>query len=136
MYMANIDLLHRLDEIDGNSNYYIASTEKKTPDFFFGKPVYTKSFQFTDTVSGGVKFSKAHGISNIENIWVDVANSFMKAGSGYIIPIISSVYNGSVGSGNNWSVGLDKSYIYIYADGGWNTNWAKIITVRYTKTTD
>ncbi len=133
----NLNVAEQITNINNNLNYYITSEEKKTPDYFFGKSVYTKSFKFTDVVTGNAALSKIHGISNIENIWIDTTNSFMKAGTnGYVVPIVSPMYYGRTGTGNNWSVGVDKTSVYIYADSGWNENWTKVITVRYTKTTD
>lgn len=56
--------------------------------------------------------------------------------TGYTIPIVSSMYFNNTGTGNNWSCGSYKSQLQLYADSGWNENWEKVVTVRYTKTTD
>jgi hypothetical protein len=57
----------------------------------------------------------------------------MKSGS-YSCPIPIVGYYGNV---------TDKLHCYVYGDniciysnGGWGTNWVKIITLLYTKTTD
>lgn len=129
---TNIDLLNRLKDI----NTYISSEETKTNDYLLGKPIYTKTFRFATVLSDTV-IKISHGISNIDNVWVDLTNSFMQAiSNGYSVPIISSMYYGKTGSGNNWSVAVDKTYVYLYADSGWNDNWVKFITIRYTKTID
>mgnify|MGYP004516015843 CR=1 FL=1 len=129
---TNIDLLNRLKDI----NTYISSEETKTNDYLLGKPIYTKTFRFATILSDTV-IKISHGISNIDNVWVDLTNSFMQAiSNGYSVPIISSMYYGKTGSGNNWSVAVDKTYVYLYADSGWNDNWVKFITIRYTKTID
>lgn len=114
----------------------MSSEETKTHELFLGKPIYTKTFKF-DTILSNTVISKLHSISNVDNIWIDLSNSYMQAlSNGYSVPVISGMYYGKTGSGNNWSVAVDRTNFYLYADSGWNDNWVKFITVRYTKTTD
>ena len=135
LYKTNINLLNRLNEIDSNF-IFMSSEETKTHERFLGKPIYTKTFKF-DTILSNTVISKPHSISNVDNIWIDLSNSYMQAFSnGYSVPIVSNMYYGKVGSGNNWSVAVDKTSFYLYADSGWNDNWVKFITIRYTKTID
>ena len=132
---TNINLLNRLNEIDDNF-IAMSSEETKTHELFLGKPIYTKTFKF-DTILSNTVISKLHSISNVDNIWIDLSNSYMQAlSNGYSVPVVSNMYYGKIGSGNNWSVAVDKTSFYLYADSGWNDNWVKFITVRYTKTTD
>lgn len=125
-------------KINNNLTYVISSEESKTHDTFFGKPIYTKTFRFTTLLSGTL--SVELNIPDVDNSWIDISNSFMisttTSNNGYTVPIVSSMYFNNTGTGNNWTCATDKSKLYMYADSGWNTNWEKVVTVRYTKTTD
>lgn len=119
-------LRDKTDEISGE--------EQKTSDTFFGAPVYTMAFKFTDTVYADTPYTIAHNIPDADHMWIDVSNSYMRHTSGICVPLISSMYLGT--AGNNWSCAVDNTRVYIYADGGWNTAWEKCITIRYTKRSD
>lgn len=99
--------------------------------------MYTKTFRLTTVLNGGTALKIDLNIENVDYIWVDISNSFMYSYStGYTIPIVSSMYFNNTGTGNNWSCAAYKSQLQLYSDSGWNENWEKVVTVRYTKTTD
>ncbi|MDY2813987.1 MAG: hypothetical protein SOU03_08585, partial [Dorea sp.] len=106
-----------------------------------GKPIYSKVINYGAIASTGenTTISKEHGISNVENIWIDLSNSFLVA-SGKYYPIIRQQAMGKTSS-VSWSSSVhvrpsvDASKIYL--DIGSNANFDdSYITVRYTKTTD
>lgn len=115
-----------------------STTEKIIGKWIDGKPLYRKTITFTTMIKFNEITSIAHNIENAKNIFIDFGASFMEANIGannylsYNLPIIGYVDNLT-----------DKVYCYVnstdinfYANGNWDTNWTKHITLNYTKTTD
>ena len=116
------------------TNTVMSSSEVKTRDTFFGKPIYTKTITFTTTISSGVANSVPHGISNIDKIWIDTSNSFLQnSNNGIVYPVSISYYPSGF---DNACPYVDKTNINYAVQTSWGTHWTKNITVRYTKTTD
>lgn len=151
MNLANLDekgLAHLWNKIKnyvdskisatGGSIIAISDVECKTNETFFGKPVYMKSFRFTDTIVASSQLAVPHKITNISEAWVDLSNSFIKSDNplSYTQPIVSPMYYSNAGTGNNIYAAVDKSNIMLFADGDWDSAWTKVVTIRYTKTTD
>ena len=134
---SELNVEDQIDILNNKLTYVISSEESKTHDTFFGKPVYTKTFRFTTTIVAGTTMKVDLNIPNVDYLWIDITNSFMfDTNNGYSVPIVSSMYFQGTGTGSNWSCAAYKSQLQLYADGGWNTAWEKVVTVRYTKTTD
>ena len=113
----------------------ISSTENKTKDLFFGKPIYTKTITFTTSVTASTAVGSnatPHSIANIDKIWIDISNSYLNNGT-YVWPLTVSYYTSSF---DNCCPYVDKTNIYFGSQGTWGTGWTKCITLRYTKTTD
>lgn len=107
--------------------------EVKIGTWINGKPLYRKVITFNDTVSTNTTFTKAHEIQNA-NI-VLVKDAYMINNVNY-----ATYHLNMVGYGGNLTdktyLYADRTNVYIYANGGWNTGWDKVIVLEYTKTTD
>ena len=106
-----------------------------------GKPIYSKVINYGAIASTGSNtvLSKEHGISDVENIWIDLSNSFLSA-SGRYYPVIRQQAMGKTSS-VTWSqsthVRPSVDATKIYMDIGSQANFDdSYFTVRYTKTTD
>lgn len=100
-----------------------------------GKPIYSKTYSFNTAIAANTVYTLAHGISNVENIWIDLSNSFWINTSGRSYPMVMTNYN-SISNTDTATVYADLTNIGIITIGGWNTSWTKNITINYTKTTD
>ena len=103
--------------------------------FIDGKPIYSKTFSFNTTVTSNSVFTMAHGISDIDNIWVDLSNTFWINTSKNSYPILMTHYD-SPSNNDSATPFVDSTNIGIVSVGGWGISWQKVITVNYTKTTD
>ena len=111
-----------------------ANAEFDTGDTWYdGKKIYQKTIH-VGAINSADK-TVVHGISNVYEIWVDLANSFLKTttsggnGNTYAIPRISPV-------NINQSIGILASRTSIIINAGSNAKFADCyVTVRYTKTT-
>ena len=106
-----------------------------------GKPIYSKVINYGAIASTGSNtvLSKEHGISDVENIWIDLSNSFLSA-SGRYYPVIRQQAMGktsSVAWSQSTHVRPSVDETKIYMDIGSQANFDdSYFTVRYTKTTD
>ena len=98
-----------------------------------GKKIYRRTLIVTDAISGGGNITIPLSLTGIaDRIWVDQQNSYIRTLSGdqsYPLPLPRY----SVNSPNYVAVWVNSSGIRIYSDSGWNENWEKCVTVRYTK---
>ena len=118
-----------------NNDPFAYSTEERIIGTWLGKPLYSKVIQFNDTFTGSTILEKAHGIANVDTIWIDTSNSFLNnRDNGVTCPLPITYYGGTFT--DRIGLQVSKEYIYIYTDTGWGESWTKIITLRYTKTTD
>ncbi|MBE6152699.1 MAG: hypothetical protein E7166_00530 [Firmicutes bacterium] len=111
----------------------VYSTKEQQIGTWLGKPLYRKTLQFTDTVDSATALAKPHGISNVDTIWIDTSNSFLKSGNS-TFPLPQVCYYGSFT--DRVGVHVDIENINMYSESGWGSNWLKIVTLNYTKTTD
>lgn len=96
-----------------------------------GKPIYRKTFVFTDTLSSPTT-EIPHNIENVDKIWVDTSNSYFHQGSSYY-PVTYAQYP----SGLDAVTTLASTVNMVFnVQTSWGTAWQKVITLRYTKTTD
>lgn len=100
-----------------------------------GNKVYTKTISFTTNQTDKTLLTVAHGISNPTRVWIDQSNTyFWQNNTHYSYPMPVVAYNGhiDVSSGTDMTgLWCDKTNIYLYSIGGWNTNWTKVVTLRY-----
>ena len=113
----------------------MTSGEVKTMDTLFGKPVYTKSYRFTDAIQANTVLNYPHGITDAEYIWVDLQNSFFISiiNGLFCTTAVETRYHGQTAF---LQINVDQNSILCDSDGGWNDGWIKVVTLRYTKTTD
>ena len=97
-----------------------------------GKPLYRKVIKFTDSVSVNSLFTKSHGISNVDLIWIEEWIYVSSDKISYTVPLVG--YNANLTDRHYCYA--NKENIYAYGNGGWNNNWNKIVILKYTKTTD
>ena len=65
--------------------------------------------------------------------YVDLSNSYFAGKNNTrIIPIVSTYYINTT-QNDFISVAVDGSNILIMCSGGWNTDWKKVVLVKYTK---
>ena len=114
---------------------YEDDKEVATNDFLNGKRIYAKRIVTTQKITGstsGTTLSIPHGISNYDEIWVDLSNSYMINANKRSVPIVSTYYVDTT-QNEFVSVAIDDSNILIMCKGGWGTDWKKVVLVKYTK---
>lgn len=116
-----------------------STTEIKTnKKWINGKPIYRKTI-YVSSLPNATSTNYQHGISNIEMIWADMSNSFVRWSNGDVAPLpyisvgaptATAVYSsmielrGITTSTFTIATGFDRSSMSAY------------ITFNYTKTTD
>lgn len=127
-YKDRVDFLKLT--IQNNDPFTYATKERIIGTWIDGKPLYKKTIQFTDAVSNDSPISKSHEISNVDTIWIDSANSFIKS-ENLTCPLPVTSYHGDFEDIIGMQV--DRENVYMYAKTDWGTRWTKIITLNYTK---
>lgn len=115
-----------------NERFNEGSSNNTGEYWITGKPIYRRTFVTTTELVPGTNWI-THGIENIENIWIDMGNSFIENANGITYPVAFSQYSTGVDALTAY---VDKEKIYFNSQTSWGTTWEKIITVRYTLTTD
>ena len=121
-----------IDSFGRKENLVLKSEEVKTKDTYFGKPVYTKTIRYTTTITAGQPNDVPHGINNIDTVWIDLSNSYLTNAS-FVFPVTIGYYMSGF---DNVCPYVNKTNIYFASQGTWGVGWTKVITLRYTKTTD
>ena len=98
-----------------------------------GKRIYRRTYITTDTVSSDNTVTIPMSLVGIaDTLWIDTQNSYIRStDGGQIYPLPLPRY--SVNSPNYVGVWCNGAGIRIFSDSGWNENWEKCVTVRYTK---
>jgi len=111
---------------NAKQNLTFSTTEKATGDKWIdGKPIYTKTMYFGALPNATTK-TLAHGIANVNEIWLDSNNSYV-TGSGNAKLSISMF--------NSWYAKADTTSVYFVTAADRTANTA-YVTFLYTKTTD
>lgn len=97
-----------------------------------GKTIYQKTLIFTTTSSANTYTQVQHGVTNIDKIWIDTANSFVIA-STYTESI--TPYGVQTSSGTSIFQGLITSNTFDYSVGTTFTSCPAYVTLKYTKST-
>lgn len=97
-----------------------------------GKKIYRRTYITTDTVSPSNTVTIPMSLTNIaDTLWIDTQNSYIhSADGGQSYPLPLPRYSGTVNYVGVWCNGAG---IRIFSDSGWNQQWEKCVTVRYTK---
>lgn len=113
-------------------NLTYSKEEIKTGETWIdGKPIYRKTFVFADTLSSPTT-EIPHNIENVDKIWVDTSNSYFHQGSSYY-PVTYAQYPSGLDAVT--TLASTKNIVF-NIQTSWGTAWQKVITLRYTKTTD
>lgn len=132
-YLDSSSIVHNkksLKELLDDGNVY-STKEKRIGIWTDGKPLYEKTLITNTSFSGSVEIS--HGVSNYDKMWIDLSNSYYNAGKTNL-PLIHNSYWGDFSQKTDAMVYNEK--VLLYTDGGWGSDWEKVITLHYTKTTD
>ena len=126
----------KLNEILDSENEGIDfqdNVEVATNEFLNGKRIYTKRF-VTNSVLNNNSIRIKHGITNFDRIWVDLSNSYYyRRDVNRSVPVVSPFYIEDFSSREGQTVTIEAEEIIISSNGGFNENWEKVITVKYTK---
>lgn len=97
-----------------------------------GKKIYRRTFITTETVSPSNTVTIPMSLTNIaDTLWIDTQNSYIRsADGGQSYPLPLPRYSGTANYVGVWCNGAG---IRIFSDSGWNQQWEKCVTVRYTK---
>ena len=97
-----------------------------------GKRIYRRTYITTETVSPSNTLTIPMSLTNIaDTLWIDTQNSYIRsADGGQSFPLPLPRYSGTA---NYVGVWCNSAGIRIFSDSGWNENWEKCVTVRYTK---
>ena len=97
-----------------------------------GKKIYRRTFITTEAVSPSNTLTIPMSLTNIaDTLWIDTQNSYIRsADGGQSYPLPLPRYSGTANYVGVWCNGAG---IRIFSDSGWNENWEKCVTVRYTK---
>lgn len=97
-----------------------------------GKKIYRRTYITTDTVSPNDTLTIPLTLVGIaDTLWIDTQNSYIRsADGGQSYPLPLPRYSGTANYVGVWCNGAG---IRIFSDSGWNTQWEKCVTVRYTK---
>lgn len=97
-----------------------------------GKRIYRRTFITTDVVHPNNTLTIPMSLTYIaDTLWIDTQNSYIRSANGdrsYPLPLPR--YEGT---GNYVGVWCNGAGIRIFSDAGWNQQWEKCVTVRYTK---
>lgn len=117
--------------------YYKYSEIIPTNEFLNDKRIYIKKFSTNETMNSNNNFliKIPHGITNYDDLWIDVSNSHMYANKNdyerYMsIPIVSTAYLNN--STDEISATINAKNILIISNGSWNNAWIKDVTVKFT----
>lgn len=97
-----------------------------------GKRIYRRTYITTGTVSPSNVLTIPMSLTNIaDTLWIDTQNSYIRsADGGQSYPLPLPRYSGTANYVGVWCNGAG---IRIFSDSGWNQQWEKCVTVRYTK---
>ena len=97
-----------------------------------GKRIYRRTYITTETVSPSSTVTIPMSLVGIaDTLWIDTQNSYIRSANGdrsYPLPLPR--YSGTENYVGVWCNGAG---IRIFSDSGWNQQWEKCVTVRYTK---
>lgn len=122
------DKITKLQKMTVNS-----TTEQDTGmTWIDNKKIYRKVFKITAPLESTSTLSFAHGITNINRIWI--ANSFLyDTGSKKSYPLPINQYDGNT-KYDRLGVKVDNTNITFLCETGWGNAWEKYVILEYTKT--
>lgn len=113
------------------------SNVEKVVGKFNDKPLYSKTYTFTINHTGGnstIESNYAHGIANIDTVFIDQAHSFAtSSGNSYILGR-TYINNGAIALAMSTIANSTNIRTEIFYNGSLTFDFT--ITLNYTKTTD
>ena len=131
-----LEVLQTIPELIGkleDTHTFSVSEEIDTGETWIdGKRIYRRTYITTETVSPNNTITIPMSLTNIaDTLWIDTQNSYIRsADGGQSYPLPLPRYSGTANYVGVWCNGAG---IRIFSDSGWNENWEKCVTVRYTK---
>lgn len=124
------DLINKLED----THTFLVSDEIDTGETWVdGKRIYRRTYITTETVSSDITVTIPMPLAGIaDTLWIDTQNSYIRSANGdqsYPLPLPR--YSGT--TVNYVGVWCNGAGIRIFSDSGWNQQWEKCVTVRYTK---
>lgn len=117
---------------------FSTSEVKTNKKWINGKPIYRKTI-YVSSLPNATATDYSHGITNVESIWADMSNSFVKWTDGVVAPL-PYVSVGSPGATAVYSSMIElrgiNSTKFTIATGFDRSSLSAYITLNYTKTTD
>ena len=133
VYLDSDSVVFKKQTLKNLLNY---SEKEQIIGTWMGKTLYRKTISTTETFTASVNLHIPHGVENVDKMWIDVSNSYLFENTNKVsIPIISTGYYDDFEQPINAMV-YNKNIILYTKEGGWGSAWTKVVTVRYTKTTD
>ena len=133
-YTESLNDTYSCNYINEVSTY---STQEHMIGSWGDKPLYSKTYTFTVNHTGGnstVETNYAHGISNIDTVFIDQAHSYAaSSGNSYILGR-TYINNGAIALAMSAIVDSTNIRSEIYYRGSITFDFT--ITLNYTKTTD
>lgn len=118
-------------------NVTTISNVEKVVGTYNNKPLYSKTYTFTINHTGGnstVETNYAHGIANIDTVFIDQAHSYATtSGSSYILGR-TYINNGAIALAMSTIANSTNIRTEIFYNGSLTFDFT--ITLNYTKTTD
>lgn len=129
-YKDRVDFLKLT--IQNNDPFSYSTEEQVIGTWIDGNPLYRKVISVNTDYYKKLEFS--HGIEDYKKIWIDFGDSYYLADNGASVPLNANSYYGDFAQMNDAMIYQDN--VILYSTGGWGTAWTKVITIKYTKTTD
>ena len=129
-----------VDDVFGNStenassqnsinNVLTYSTEeRRVGTWKNGKPLYETTISYANSITGSTEIE--HGIADVEEIWVDIANSYLKKSTGNTAP--TSYYANS----SDYGATFVNTTMLLFPGANFVNISSGNFSLRYTKTTD
>lgn len=120
-----------------NDSTTYSTTEKVVGEWIDGKPLYSKTFTFTDnhtTNNSTVEVNHAHNLTNVDTIFIDQGHSFAVSGDTSFILGRTYISNSNIAITMSAIVNATNIRTEIFYKG--SISFTFTITVNYTKTTD
>ena len=112
------------DITTSNLSLIYSTEEQLIGAWFDGKPLYQKTIDFGNLPNATNK-SVAHGVANVDNIWIDKTASYFVDTRGHYYDV----------SDFDWHCNIDRTNVNIETTVD-RTSAKAVVTIRYTKTTD
>lgn len=138
-YLSAENLNNNFEELDNNTKKlekqikidYTASEEIETNEYINGERVYTRRYSTNEAMSGSATIKIPLGMTNYDQIWIDMGNSYYINTEKRSLPIVATYYTDTSSNVFISAIIVDNNILLM--GSGWNTSWTKVVVVKYTK---